>query len=141
MYKKLLVCLLISDFLLLDQVKSSNAVPWGRRDFAEWNLLKRGITGGNEEHVDSQRVGREAFLGDKREPGGAGTEKHNPLSIVGREMIQGKRETTGGNEEYKDSQRYGREAFVGDKRESGGSGNEIFLKGQEVGKEMIQREI
>ncbi|KAM7444202.1 hypothetical protein ABFA07_007145 [Porites harrisoni] len=116
MYKKLLVCLLISDFLLLDQVKSSNAVPWGRRDFAEWNLLKR-------------------------EPGGAGTEKHNPLSIVGREMIQGKRETTGGNEEYKDSQRYGREAFVGDKRESGGSGNEIFLKGQEVGKEMIQREI
>ena len=40
MYKKLLVCLLISALLLLDQVKSSNAVPWGRRDFAEWNLLK-----------------------------------------------------------------------------------------------------
>ena len=40
MYKKLLVCLLISALLLLDQVKSSNAVPWGRRDFSEWNLLK-----------------------------------------------------------------------------------------------------
>ena len=40
MHKKLLVCLLISALLLLDQVKSSNAVPWGRRDFAEWNLLK-----------------------------------------------------------------------------------------------------
>jgi len=40
MYKKLFVCLLISALLLLHQVKSSNAVPWGRSDFAEWNLLK-----------------------------------------------------------------------------------------------------
>ncbi|CAH3177811.1 unnamed protein product, partial [Porites lobata] len=115
MYKKLLVCLLISALLLLDQVKSSNAVPWGRRDFAEWNLLKRGTTGGNEEHIFSQHVGREAFLGGKREPGGGGTETYTPPQLFGREVIQGKRETTGGNEEYKDLQHHGREAFVGDK--------------------------
>ena len=27
--------------------------------------LQRGTTGGNEEHINSQQVGREAFLGDK----------------------------------------------------------------------------
>ncbi|CAH3175802.1 unnamed protein product, partial [Porites evermanni] len=90
MYKKLWFCLLISALLLLDQVKSSNAVPWGRRDLAEWNLLKRGTTGGNERHTKLQEYGREAFVGDKREPGKGGTVTYKPLQEVGRELIQGK---------------------------------------------------
>ncbi|XP_073235390.1 uncharacterized protein [Porites lutea] len=141
MYKKLLVCLLISALLLLDQVKSSNAVPWGRRDFAEWNLLKRGTTGGNEEHTKLQEYGREAFFGDKREPGGGRTETYKPPQYVGREVNQGKRGTTGGNEEHTKLQEYGREAFLGDKREPGGGRTETYKPPQYVGREVNQRKI